>query len=104
MNIDHSYTPSSHSSSEQLFAANAASSSFGRGRLCTHCGKNNHTIDRCYALHGFPPSFGRGRGKPVYKDSVQLRSVNLVDDNLADYNEKAISNATGKILVFQQVL
>ncbi|KAF8400435.1 hypothetical protein HHK36_013733 [Tetracentron sinense] len=22
---------------------------------CNHCGKENHTIDRCYRLHGFPP-------------------------------------------------
>ncbi|KAA8529266.1 hypothetical protein F0562_033935 [Nyssa sinensis] len=22
---------------------------------CTHCGKDGHTIDRCYRIHGYPP-------------------------------------------------
>ncbi|XP_047965153.1 uncharacterized protein LOC125209603 [Salvia hispanica] len=80
--LDHNFGSTPHSASEQLFAVNAASSSYGRGRLCTHCGKNNHTVDSCFVLHGFPPSFGRGRGKPMSKDSIQPKSVNLVDDNL----------------------
>ncbi|XP_061355655.1 uncharacterized protein LOC133300166 [Gastrolobium bilobum] len=32
----------------------------GRGittRLCTHCGRSNHTIDTCFHVHGFPPGF-----------------------------------------------
>ncbi|XP_042015947.1 uncharacterized protein LOC121763921 [Salvia splendens] len=91
-NIDQAYISPSHSSSEQLFAANAASSSYGRGRLCTHCGKTNHTIDRCFVLHGFPPSFGRGRGKPTFRDSMQPKSVNLVEDNFADYSDKQFTN------------
>lgn len=91
-NIDHTYISPSPSSSEQLFAANVASSKYGRGRLCTHCGKNNHTIDRCYALHGFPSSFGRGRGKPMFKDSMQHKSVNLVEDNISDHGDKQFTN------------
>jgi hypothetical protein len=23
---------------------------------CTHCGRDSHTIERCYHLHGFPPT------------------------------------------------
>ncbi|XP_061343371.1 uncharacterized protein LOC133289455 [Gastrolobium bilobum] len=26
-------------------------------RICTHCGRNNHTIETCYQLHGFPPGY-----------------------------------------------
>ncbi|XP_004488381.1 uncharacterized protein [Cicer arietinum] len=26
-------------------------------RLCIHCKKTNHTIDKCYFLHGFPPGY-----------------------------------------------
>ncbi|XP_061349565.1 uncharacterized protein LOC133294823 [Gastrolobium bilobum] len=26
-------------------------------RICTHCGRSNHTIETCYQLHGFPPSY-----------------------------------------------
>ncbi|XP_073219599.1 uncharacterized protein [Cicer arietinum] len=36
----------------------------GRGRgqprpsmFCTHCHKNNHTVDTCYFKHGFPPGY-----------------------------------------------
>ena len=25
--------------------------------ICTHCGLTRHTVDRCYKLHGFPPSY-----------------------------------------------
>ena len=25
--------------------------------LCTHCGKLGHTVDKCYKLYGFPPSY-----------------------------------------------
>lgn len=29
----------------------------GPNRLCTHCGKNNHTIDICCYKHDFPPDY-----------------------------------------------
>ncbi|RAL38922.1 hypothetical protein DM860_015283 [Cuscuta australis] len=29
---------------------------------CTHCGKDGHSKERCYQLHGYPPPKGRGRG------------------------------------------
>ena len=29
----------------------------GSNRLCTNCGRTNHTVDTCYALHGFPPGY-----------------------------------------------
>jgi len=31
--------------------------STGHNRVCTHCGKSNHTIDTCFLLHGFPPGY-----------------------------------------------
>ncbi|KAI9200802.1 hypothetical protein LWI28_013352 [Acer negundo] len=32
------------------------SSNKAKGKLhCNHCNGNNHTIDRCFHLHGFPP-------------------------------------------------
>jgi len=34
--------------------------SYGRGytpKICSHCGKTEHTIDTCYKKHGFPPHF-----------------------------------------------
>ncbi|VFQ90218.1 unnamed protein product [Cuscuta campestris] len=29
---------------------------------CTHCGKDEHSKERCFQLHGYPPAKGRGRG------------------------------------------
>ncbi|XP_006582509.1 uncharacterized protein [Glycine max] len=29
----------------------------GQSRHCTHCGKNNHTVDTCFAKHGYPPGW-----------------------------------------------
>jgi len=25
--------------------------------ICTHCGYHGHTIEKCYKLHGYPPSY-----------------------------------------------
>ncbi|XP_058784845.1 uncharacterized protein LOC131659708 [Vicia villosa] len=31
----------------------------GRGstRVCTHCGRSNHTVETCFLKHGYPPGF-----------------------------------------------
>ncbi|XP_073225543.1 uncharacterized protein [Cicer arietinum] len=38
----------------------------GRGQprpsmFCTHCHKNNHTVDTCYFKHGFPPGYRKNQ-------------------------------------------
>ncbi|XP_042009018.1 uncharacterized protein LOC121757557 [Salvia splendens] len=82
----------------ELPFANAATSN-GRGYnkfLCSHCGRTNHPVEKCFILHGFPPGFGRGKGKyspssgfskpqppsgfSGNSNSYQQRSVNLVED------------------------
>lgn len=25
--------------------------------VCSHCGYNAHTVDKCYKVHGYPPGF-----------------------------------------------
>jgi len=42
------------------FYANKGSA--GHNRVCSHCGRSNHTIDTCFLLHGFPPSY-KPKGK-----------------------------------------
>ncbi|KAK0595865.1 hypothetical protein LWI29_010702 [Acer saccharum] len=38
-------------------SAGNSSSNKQKGKFhCTHCNGNNHTVDRCYHLHGFPSS------------------------------------------------
>lgn len=49
-----------------------AAQGYSRGKdklFCTHCQRTNHTVDKCYQLHGFPPGFGRGRGRGFHGES-----------------------------------
>lgn len=67
---------------------NAAQGFGGRGNdkfFCTHCQKTNHTIDKCFQLHGYPHSFGRRRGRDASGDSSShmQKSVHSVG---AQYN------------------
>lgn len=55
-----------------ILFANAAQNSGYRMRdklFCTHCNKTNHTVDKCFQLHGFPPGFSRGRGHGYVNDA-----------------------------------
>ncbi|XP_042059385.1 uncharacterized protein LOC121803870 [Salvia splendens] len=74
----------SPSMSEQPYSANAATSqSYNKGRLCSHCGKSNHTVDKCFTLHGFPPGFGKGKNK-FGAGAKETKSVNFVEDCIED--------------------
>ncbi|KAK8923657.1 hypothetical protein KSP39_PZI019078 [Platanthera zijinensis] len=52
--------------------------------VCDYCGKNRHTRDTCFRLHGFPPPRGgatrggRGSGRTSSRHTV-LRSAHLTD-------------------------
>ncbi|XP_058761796.1 uncharacterized protein LOC131635210 [Vicia villosa] len=34
----------------------------GHNRVCTHCGRTNHTVETCFLKHGYPPCF-KTKGK-----------------------------------------
>jgi hypothetical protein len=34
----------------------------GTNRICTHCGRTNHTVETCFQKHGYPPGF-KNKGK-----------------------------------------
>ncbi|XP_050217401.1 uncharacterized protein LOC126668239 [Mercurialis annua] len=53
--------------------------------LCSHCGLTNHTVDRCYRKHGFPPGFlsKYKTNTPGYANQVDS---NLTDDSHEDYD------------------
>lgn len=36
---------------------------------CTHCGRDNHTIDKCYKIHGYPPRTNQYSGNHPSKHS-----------------------------------
>lgn len=45
-----------------------------------HCHKTNHTVDKCFQLHGFPPGYPRGRDRGTHTDASSSagRSVHNV--------------------------
>lgn len=49
-------TPSN--SNDQVVAAYAGGYNKNQNKMiCSHCGKQGHTVNRCYKLHGFPPGY-----------------------------------------------
>jgi hypothetical protein len=58
---------------------------FGRGqsstRYCTNCERYNHTIDTCYAKHGFPPGYRSKGARSGNGKSVNLASTTDVDSS-----------------------
>ncbi|XP_042012146.1 uncharacterized protein LOC121760568 [Salvia splendens] len=94
-NIDGASSHISPSPSEMHYSVNAASSFYGRLKLlCSHCGKTNHTVDRCFTLHGFPPGFGHGKGKEPPKEYASSKLVNFVEAFIPDSSDKTVPVAS----------
>ncbi|GKF50398.1 hypothetical protein Tco_0146865, partial [Tanacetum coccineum] len=56
--------------------------------VCKHCNMTRHTIDRCFKLVGYPPSFKKGH--------VNQNNVNNVhiDDNKSDHSKSTAHTLT----------
>ncbi|XP_050217905.1 uncharacterized protein LOC126668770 [Mercurialis annua] len=61
--------------------------------ICSHCGKEGHTVDICYRKHGFPPNFQfkNKRNAPVYANQVECSNAsdNCSKAESADFNDNA---------------
>ncbi|XP_050890758.1 uncharacterized protein LOC127096199 [Lathyrus oleraceus] len=55
LNVSHDAQPNKSNSYRGKYQG--AAGSRGQNRVCTHCGRNNHTIDTCFIKHGYPPGF-----------------------------------------------
>jgi hypothetical protein len=55
--------------------------SFKSDKMCTHCGKNNHTIDNCFRKHGFPPGYRFKDGTVVGNKAHGQAAANSVASN-----------------------
>lgn len=54
----------------------------GQRSLCTHCGFRGHTIDRCYKLHGFSPSYrSNSNSQKITNTTVQTRTASTQQMN-----------------------
>ncbi|XP_058762291.1 uncharacterized protein LOC131635668 [Vicia villosa] len=55
-----------------------SSAARGGNRVCTHCGRTNHTVDTCFIKHGYPPSY-RNKAKSQGNSSSQASANNASD-------------------------
>ncbi|KAM7529237.1 hypothetical protein LguiB_032647 [Lonicera macranthoides] len=88
----------------------------GRAKLhCTHCNGTNHTVDKCYYLHGFSSGHkynkkadngdakksNRSMANNVHTEAPSLtqeqylKLLNLLDNNSAESMDQPRANATG---------
>ncbi|XP_061362055.1 uncharacterized protein LOC133305825 [Gastrolobium bilobum] len=73
----------------------------GRGRgtkLCTYCGRTNHTVETCYAKHGYPPGF---------RNNWKLASANAIDvsdENVQSHEENKVSLSQSEYQNFLQLM
>ena len=99
---------------------NAAQSTFGRGRgggapvgqsrsntrtfsnkKYVYCGRNGHTVDICYAKHGYPPGHPRHSGWPRFHNkessssSATANNVAQEEDPHSSMNPNSPSNELG---------
>ncbi|KAI5416724.1 hypothetical protein KIW84_041663 [Lathyrus oleraceus] len=68
--------------SSQTPSRSSHNSSRGRGRgnrLCTHCGRTNHTIETCFIEHGYPPGF-QHRKQHLSSPAGNASVVNSIQD------------------------
>jgi hypothetical protein len=48
----------------------------GAKRVCSFCGKDNHTVDNCFKKHGIPPHLRKSSA-----NSASLEGGNVVDSS-----------------------
>jgi hypothetical protein len=73
-NDDSSLLVNSSDAKKQFPCGKGNASGKNSNRICTFCGKNNHTVDSCYAKHGHP-NVNKGNN-----DSNGSRSANSVTE------------------------
>lgn len=65
----------------------------GQKRVCTHCGRTNHTIDTCFIKNGYPPGF-KHRSKGNVSGPQQSATINNASDNSASSTSGVSANAS----------
>ncbi|KAF5455785.1 hypothetical protein F2P56_025325 [Juglans regia] len=52
--------------------------------VCSHCGYNGHTVDKCYKIHGYPPNWKPAKAKNFSSGVVNQVSVSSLDTSSVD--------------------
>lgn len=56
--------------------------------LCTHCGAQGHTVERCFKLHGFPPWYRTSRNIQTKSSSPVVASASHSLEQLSGLNNE----------------
>jgi hypothetical protein len=53
-------------------------------KVCTFCGRDNHTVDNCFKKHGLPPHLRKGSKSMVYllifvKEVIEVSMFSLLE-------------------------
>ncbi|KAL5548252.1 hypothetical protein UlMin_003483 [Ulmus minor] len=81
-----------NANSNRTGTSNSGSHNFGVSKgyrkerpFCTHCNFHGHTIEKCYKIHGYPPSFKpKQRDTPPYSNNHT--AINQVSTPLPSYS------------------
>ncbi|KAI5432085.1 hypothetical protein KIW84_036007 [Lathyrus oleraceus] len=60
--LHNSHSGHANGKNGQFFRGKPQGGARGHNRVCTHCGRTNHTVETCFLKHGYPPGF-KGKGK-----------------------------------------
>ena len=67
------------------FGVSGGKNSKGKDRpICTHCGKLGHVMEKCFKLHGFPPSF-KPKAKNFMVNQVNAQEAYADKDSTSAY-------------------
>ncbi|KAJ8747272.1 hypothetical protein K2173_014518 [Erythroxylum novogranatense] len=76
--------------------------------ICTHCGKEGHTVDRCYKKHGYPINMKNSKKSStrVYANAVDVDVENNPSDDChnSETSEDQVSNFQFTKDQYEQIL
>ena len=84
----------SPSSSATAMATNFTDKARRDRPLCSHCGRQGHTVDKCYKLHGFPPGF-KSKAKVVSTKAQVNQATSVINQTVGSSpGESSLSSLT----------
>lgn len=79
--LHNSHSGHANDKNGQFFRGKPQGGARGHNRVCTHCGRTNHTIETCFLKHGYPPGF-KGKGKNQSSNTSNQNVVASVNAGL----------------------
>ncbi|KAK2391726.1 putative mitochondrial protein [Trifolium repens] len=58
----------------------------GATRVCTHCGRTNHTVEKCFVKHGYPPGFQNRSKNPSVNSTSSAETYSSTESTSTSNN------------------